>query len=66
MNVQIPKKFKKLVIKGLNYTRQITHNSIWGKEVVQEWVLSRNRKPTECGVWADGQKICGIEGLKNE
>ena len=63
VSLKIPKNFKKLVVKGLNYTRQITRGSIWGKEVVQQWMLERLRKPKECGIWVDGQKICGLEGL---
>jgi len=40
----------KIVIKGLNYTKKETKNT------VQFWTLKKERKESECGVWIDGLK----------
>ena len=41
----------KFVVKGLNYTKIETENT------VQFWRLQKERKESQCGVWIDGLKV---------
>lgn len=54
----------RLVFKGLNYTEVHTHRKGEYLETIQFWKLQRNRKPSECGVWQDGEKIHDFEDMK--
>jgi len=56
----------RLVIKGLNYTEVHTHRKGAYLETIQFWKLQRKRKPSECGVWQDGEKIKSYEEMVGE
>ena len=56
----------RLVIKGIGHTEVHTHRKGEFLETVQFWVLSKPRKPSECGVWKDGKKIKSYEEMVRE
>jgi len=45
----------RVLIKGENYTEIRTYNK--DHETIQHWVLQRERKPEECGVWHNGDLL---------
>jgi len=53
----------RITIKGLNYTRVITHAKGAFLETIQFWRLKKNRKRSECGVWIDGEKVKSYEEM---
>jgi hypothetical protein len=52
------------IVKGLNYTQRITSKKDSSQETVQQWQRFKPRKPEECGMWVDGKKLYGYEGME--
>jgi len=57
---------KRIVTKGLNFTEMRIHGKDAFQETVMVWILPRNRKPEDCGVWQDGEKVKGFEEMKQK
>lgn len=56
----------KVVIKGLNYTEIRYRGKAFfkcGKETVMFWSLSKERKPSKCGVWIDGNQVMNFQEM---
>ena len=51
--IHLPESYRKVVFKGVNYTKQITRTK--EGEVVQEWTRIVSRPLSKCGVWVDGK-----------
>ena len=51
----------KKVVRGMNYTEMVTSKG--ESETVQHWLLKKMRKPSQCGVWVDGEKVKGYEDM---
>lgn len=47
----------KTVVKGLHFTKVISHRKGAFLETVQMWILAKPRKIEDCGVWVDGKKL---------
>lgn len=41
----------------MNYTEIHTHKKGDYLETIHVWILKKPRKPTECGVWRDGERV---------
>jgi len=50
----------KFVVKGLNYTKIETDRT------VQFWMLKKERKSSECGVWIDGLKTNDFNTMEKQ
>jgi len=56
----------RVVIKGLNYTEMRYYSKETWFETVMFWALRKPRKPKDCGVWQDGEKIMEYEDMEDE
>lgn len=49
----------RIIVRGVNYTEIETSRTI------QFWARSKDRKPEDCGVWVDGEKVRGFDDMED-